>query len=68
MNHLEEVKAIESKDDGLKVTVYRDSSLGASATPYRVIFRDTDADQTIEVRWMSTKEAAIKYAATLIKN
>ena len=48
-------------DDGLAVVVSR-TLLGT----YRVTFRDTDADQTIETRVFNTCMRAAEYAWTLM--
>jgi hypothetical protein len=55
------ISARACPDDGLAVAVSR-TILGT----YRVTFRDTDADQTIETRVFSSAVAATEYSWTLI--
>ena len=56
-----EILALASAADGLAVTVGR-TPIGT----YRVVFRDTDADETIGVRVFTDRDRAIGYARGLI--
>ena len=56
-----EILALASAADGLMVTVGQ-TPIGT----YRVVFRDTDADETIGVRVFTDADRAIGYARGLI--
>jgi hypothetical protein len=56
-----EILALASAADGLAVTVGR-TPIGT----YRVVFRDTDAGETIGVRVFTDADRAIRYARGLI--
>lgn len=56
------VQRFENADDGTETIVDATANVGR---PYRVLFRDTDADRTIAVEFYADKDRAITRALNL---